>query len=111
MARLPLLPIGTWLLYQGRNGQWACLFSMTIVGCTDFVDGWLARKYGPTVLGGLMDPIADKVFIALTMLPALDLGWLPTIVVALIFFREFVITAARTAYSRREVTLKTSYLA
>lgn len=111
MARLLLLPLGAWLLYQGDQGQWVALVAMTIVGCTDFVDGWLARRYGPTVLGGLMDPIADKMFIALTMLPALDLGWFPTSVVVLIFFREFVITAARTAYSRREVTLKTSYVA
>jgi CDP-diacylglycerol--glycerol-3-phosphate 3-phosphatidyltransferase len=110
-ARLLLLPIGCYLLYQGTRGQWIALVSMTIVGCTDFVDGWLARKYGPTVLGGLMDPIADKVFIALTMLPALDLGWFPALPVTLIFFREFVITAARTAYSRRDVTLRTSYVA
>src|SRR5262249_28976962 len=68
-------------------------------------------RQGPTVLGGLMDPIADKVFVAMMMLPALDLGWLPVEVVTLIFLREFVITAARTAYSRREVSLKTSYIA
>lgn len=110
-ARLALLPLGAFLLYQGTRGQWIALVAMTIVGCTDFVDGWLARRYGPTVLGGLMDPIADKMFIALTMLPALDLGWFTVPVVTLIFFREFVITAARTAYSRRAVTLRTSYLA
>ena len=111
MARLLLLPFGCFLLYQGTRGQWVALWAMTIVGCTDFVDGWLARRYGPTVLGGLMDPIADKMFIALTMLPALDLGWFPVSAVTLLFFREFVITAARTAYSRRQVTLRTSYLA
>ena len=111
LARLVLLPFGTLALYLGPTGQWVALFAMTIVGCTDFVDGWLARKYGSTVLGGLMDPIADKMFVALTMLPALDLGWLPWHIVALIFLREFVITAARTAYSRRNVTLKTSYIA
>lgn len=108
-ARLAVLPFGCALLYS-ETGRWIALFLMTLVGCTDFVDGWLARKYGPTVLGGLMDPIADKLFVALTMLPALDLGWLPSSIVTLIFLREFVITAARTAYSRRDVTLKTSYI-
>ncbi len=110
-ARLALLPIGSWLLYQGVRGQWVALVFMTIVGCTDFVDGWLARKYGPTVLGGLMDPIADKVFVAVTFLPMIDLGWLPGYIVGLLFVREFVVTAARTAYERRKVSLKTSYLA
>src|SRR5204862_2795127 len=32
-------------------------------------------------------------------------------IVLLIFLREFVITAARTAYSRRDVSLKTTYIA
>ena len=32
----------------------------------------LARKYGPTVLGGLLDPIADKVFIAFAYTPFAD---------------------------------------
>jgi CDP-diacylglycerol--glycerol-3-phosphate 3-phosphatidyltransferase len=111
LARLAVLPIGSYLLYQGTRGHWIALFAMTIVGVTDALDGWLARRQGPTVLGGLMDPIADKVFVAMTMLPALDLGWFPVEIVLLIFLREFVITAARTAYSRRDVSLKTSYVA
>lgn len=110
-ARLLLLPIGTWLLYQGTRGQWVALFSMTVVGCTDFVDGWLARQQGPTVLGGLMDPIADKVFVALIFLPIIDLGWLPWWMVTILFVREFVVTAARSSYERRGIALKSSYLA
>lgn len=111
MARLALLPLGSWLLYQGEHGQHIALYFMTLVGCTDFVDGYLARRYGATVLGGLMDPIADKVFIAAVFLPMIDLQWLPMPVILLVFLREFVITAARTTYSRRNVQLKTSYLA
>jgi CDP-diacylglycerol--glycerol-3-phosphate 3-phosphatidyltransferase len=111
LARLIVLPIGSYLLYQGVRGHWIALVSMTLVGVTDTLDGWLARRQGPTVLGGLMDPIADKVFVAMTMLPALDLGWFPVEIVTLIFLREFVITAARTAYLRRDVALKTSYIA
>jgi len=110
-ARLILLPIGTWLLYRGINGQWAALFSMTVVGCTDFVDGMLARRQGPTVLGGLMDPIADKVFVALIFLPMIDLKWLPWWMVTILFVREFVVTAARSSYERRDIPLKSSYLA
>jgi len=111
LARLAVLPVGSYLLYQGVREHWIALVAMTLVGITDALDGWLARRQGPTVLGGLMDPIADKVFVAMTMLPALDLGWFPVEIVLLIFLREFVITAARTAYSRRDVSLKTSYIA
>src|SRR5678816_4857204 len=96
LARLALIPIPGWLLYQGVNGQYAALVLATILGCTDFVDGYLARKYGSTVLGGLMDPIADKVFTAVCFMPAIDLGWLPAWMVAALFIREFAVTAARS---------------
>jgi CDP-diacylglycerol--glycerol-3-phosphate 3-phosphatidyltransferase len=111
LVRLALIPLPCSLLYQGTNGQYAALIIATLLGCTDFVDGYLARKYGGTVLGGLMDPIADKVFIAATFLPAVDLKWVPSWMVALLFVREFFVTAARTSYERRDLQLKSSYLA
>ncbi|MDB4971543.1 MAG: CDP-alcohol phosphatidyltransferase [Myxococcales bacterium] len=110
LIRLALIPIPCWLLYQGTTGQYVALIVATLLGCTDFVDGYLARKYGGTVLGGLMDPIADKVFIAATFLPAVDLKWVPSWLVALLFVREFFVTAARTSYERRDTPLKSSYL-
>ncbi len=111
LVRLALIPLPCWLLYEGTSGQYAALIIATLLGCTDFVDGYLARKYGGTVLGGLMDPIADKVFIAATFLPAVDLHWVPSWMVALLFVREFFVTAARTSYERRDLQLKSSYLA
>ncbi len=109
-ARLALIPLPCWLLYQGLTAQYWALVLATLIGCTDFVDGYLARKYGPTVLGGLMDPIADKVFTALIFLPAVDLHWLPAWMVAALFVREFFVTGARTVFERRNLTLKSSYL-
>lgn len=110
-ARLALIPIPCWLLYQGERGQYAALIFATLLGCTDFIDGYLARKHGPTKLGGLMDPIADKVFIAITFLPAVDLNWVPAWLVAMLFGREFLVTAARTIYEARGQSLKSTYLA
>ena len=71
LARLVPMPLLSWLIYRGgalgykdNVYMWAALIAGTVIGCTDWIDGLLARKYGPTVLGGLLDPIADKVFIA-----------------------------------------------
>jgi len=67
------------------------------------------------VLGGLLDPIADKVFIAFAYVPFADdatgLGLIPWWAAALMFTREFFITSLRSAYEQRNLTLKTSYLA
>ncbi len=122
VARLIPMPILSWLIYVGgKQGyennpyMWSALIAGVLIGSTDWVDGMLARRQGPTVLGGLLDPIADKVFIAFAYTPfADDIGGhslVPAWVVALMFTREFFITALRSAYEQRALTLKTSYLA
>jgi CDP-diacylglycerol--glycerol-3-phosphate 3-phosphatidyltransferase len=108
-ARLVPMPLLCWLVYRGEI--WTALVLGSIIGCTDFVDGYLARKYGPTVLGGLMDPIADKVFIAFAYFPFADMGVVPAWAVALMFAREFLVTALRSGYEQRGLTMKTSYFA
>jgi CDP-diacylglycerol--glycerol-3-phosphate 3-phosphatidyltransferase len=111
VARLVPMPAIAWLLYQGTPGEWVALVVGAVIAFTDWVDGYLARKQGPTVLGGLLDPMADKVFVALAYLPYTDLGVLPIWPVALMFVREFVVTALRSAYEQRGLSLTTSYLA
>ena len=124
LARLIPMPILSWLIYRGAESggfhnnpyMWWALIAGTLIGCTDWVDGMLARKYGPTVLGGLLDPIADKVFIAFAYIPFADnnppnIHLIPAWVAALMFTREFFITSLRSAYEQRNMTLKTSYLA
>lgn len=116
LARLIPMPLISWLIYEGAaKGQswyfWIALIFGTLIGFTDFIDGMLARKYGPTVLGGLLDPIADKVFIAFAYAPFADLGTVPAWACGLMFVREFFVTALRSAYEQRSLSLKTSYLA
>ncbi len=117
-ARLVTMPLISWLVYRGyatanQDYLWFALVFGTLIGCTDFVDGYLARKYGPTVFGGLLDPIADKVFIALAYMPFADdqIGLVPAWACAAMFVREFLVTALRSAYEQRALSLKTSYLA
>lgn len=119
--RLIPMPALAWMIYEGHNRHnnaylWSALVAGIVIGSTDWVDGMLARKYGPTVLGGLLDPIADKVFIAFAYTPFADSGpeGIPIVwwwACALMFTREFFITALRSAYEQRDLSMKTSYLA
>lgn len=123
LARLIPMPLLSWLIYRGAEGNylgnsymWSALIAGTIIGCTDWVDGLLARKHGPTVLGGLLDPIADKVFIVFAYTPFADdilgrPGLVPWWACAMMFIRELVITALRSSYEQRGISMKTSYLA
>src|SRR5437867_3633511 len=99
------------LLYGGTGALVCALVLGTIIGCTDFIDGYLARKHGPTVLGALMDPIADKVFIAVAFLPYADRGWVPWYLVIALFLREFLVTALRSSFELRRLVLRTTYIA
>jgi CDP-diacylglycerol--glycerol-3-phosphate 3-phosphatidyltransferase len=98
-------------MYSGSTGLWIALVFMTFLGCTDFVDGWLARRYGSTELGRLMDPIADKVFVMVGFMPFISLKWLAAWQIGVFLSREYVITGLRSAYERRHLSPKTTLLA
>jgi CDP-diacylglycerol--glycerol-3-phosphate 3-phosphatidyltransferase len=111
LSRLLLMPVVGAMLYGGTTAHWVALILGGIVAMTDFVDGYLARRQGPTVLGGLMDPIADKVYVAVCFLPFADLHWVSWWFVIAIFLREFGVTAIRSSFEVRARNLPASYLA
>ena len=108
VARLIPMPLIAWLIYQGPTAWWVAIVIAFVVGSTDYLDGYLARKYGPTVLGGLMDPIADKVFVAATLLATADLGWIPWWLVHVVLIRELAVTALRSSFEMRPRRLQST---
>lgn len=110
-ARLAAIPFLAALLYGGTIARMLALFLGIAVGATDFLDGYLARKYGPTVLGGLMDPIADKVFVAVALLPLVHNGWAPWWLAHVVLLRELLVTALRSSFELRRKSLRSTYLA
>lgn len=112
LLRIMALPFPCWALIVRPEQPWmwiAFVFG-TLVGATDFVDGWLARRDGPTVLGGLLDPVADKLFIAMLLLPLVAHGECPGWAAGLLFIRELLITTLRSSLQVRRQSLKTSQL-
>lgn len=110
LARIACIPLPCWLLYQGKTGQLLAVILGTLIAVTDMLDGYLARKYGSSVLGQLMDPIADKVYVATAYYVTLSLLHLPWWWVAAVLLREFLVTALRTLYESRGLSLKSSYV-
>lgn len=98
--RILLVAPFLWLLLEEHYGVALVLF--VIAGVSDALDGFLAKYYGWTSeLGGLLDPIADKL---LLMGAILVLGWLnelPTWLVALVIARDLVIVSGAVAYHLR----------
>ncbi|MFZ9889558.1 MAG: CDP-alcohol phosphatidyltransferase family protein, partial [Myxococcota bacterium] len=111
VGRIALLPLPTAVLVFGNTFQvWLATVFAIALGATDAVDGYLARRDGPTVLGALLDPVADKLFLAAFLLPITAKHHAAFWVVSLIFLRELLITALRTSMELRSERLKTSQL-
>lgn len=98
-------------------------FVYTIAALTDWYDGWYARKYGfKTRWGQFIDPLADKIltsaaFIGFYLLKQKDPGFMGTaeplpviILIAVIIFRDIVLTAARSIQELRGRDFKTSVI-
>ncbi len=57
------------LMYGGNNARWMALAIYVAAAITDFFDGYLARKWQQqSSLGRMLDPIADKVLVAVVLL-------------------------------------------
>ena len=70
LLRMLLIPVFALLLVYGRVGGALAVFIGAAV--TDLLDGYVARRSGPTTLGAWLDPVADKLLL-LTMFVVLTL--------------------------------------
>jgi len=101
VARLIGLPFVGALAYGDEQMRIIAVILGTLIGLTDTVDGYLARKYGVTVLGSLLDPVADKVFIVVSYGICADMGIIPWWVAAAILSRELGVTVLRSSLELR----------
>jgi cardiolipin synthase len=75
------------------------LLLFVFAGGSDGVDGFLAKRFQwQTRLGGLLDPIADKLLISATFVTLAFLGLVPFGVVAVIILRDIVIVCGALAW-------------
>jgi CDP-diacylglycerol---glycerol-3-phosphate 3-phosphatidyltransferase len=83
------------------------LFLVAIFEFSDWLDGYLARRYNQvTDLGKLLDPMADSVYhMSIFLAFSLEPVRLPIYLVFLFMYREAVIATLRTACALRGVAL------
>lgn len=64
LLSLARILLAVWLFFTILGGQTILACGILLVsGLTDFLDGFIARRFGCTSgIGGLLDPLADKIF-------------------------------------------------
>lgn len=92
---LRILIIPLFIIKAGGNPQLGAFFFF-IASFTDFLDGYLARKFGQiTKLGVVLDPIADKLLVISALVILVDIARIPAWIAIVIILREFIITTLR----------------
>jgi CDP-diacylglycerol---glycerol-3-phosphate 3-phosphatidyltransferase len=115
VARIALCPAIAFLIFVPTfTARIAAFILFLIAAFSDLVDGHLARKHAwISDFGKLLDPVADKLLLAVTMVPVYMLsqrsapdgrlpiiGELPLWIVLVIFGREILVTVIRAIAAR-----------
>ena len=120
--RICAIPIVVFLMHQGpvydpnvpfqvvESDIWAAaVFGLAAI--TDFLDGWLARKFDvETVLGKLLDPLADKLLVVSALVILVDKHRLEGWIAVLLIVRDLGINAIRLAALEDNIHINSSWL-
>ncbi len=119
LARIVLVPLLVVVLLTGFEGHRvlglskgvAAAIIFTVASLTDWLDGYLARRRQQiTILGQLLDPIADKLLITAALVSLVQLDLAPAWMVAIIIGRELAVTGLRGIAQTRGLVMPASAL-
>ena len=94
LLRVLMIPLCLLFIILGYYKWGAFVFGLA--SATDFVDGYLARKYNQvTTFGKFADPVADKILVLTTMIALLHAGLYPWWAVCIVAIRELAVDGLR----------------
>jgi CDP-diacylglycerol--glycerol-3-phosphate 3-phosphatidyltransferase len=100
LVRVAFIPAFMVLMYLsgGAANGWmlGSLAVFIIASLTDFIDGYIARKYNQVSdFGKFLDPLADKLLVIAAMVMFCQWGTIPAWALMVILTREFAVTGLR----------------
>ena len=97
ISRIIIVPLIMLLLMsEARLTSFCAALLFSIASITDYFDGYLARSRGlVTRLGKILDPLADKLLVASTLVMLVNLHFMPGWIACIIIGRELAVTGLR----------------
>ncbi len=94
IAAVPVLVL--LLMSPGKVASFLGGIIFALAGATDFLDGFLARRYRiVSRVGKFLDPLADKLLVSAALIMLIPLGRVPAWMAFLIVGREMAVTGLR----------------
>jgi CDP-diacylglycerol--glycerol-3-phosphate 3-phosphatidyltransferase len=107
LGRIAAIPLLVFFLFfdSPLASFWAAII-FSVAAITDWLDGWLARKWEVvTVLGKFLDPLADKLIVMAALIMLIPHDRVPAWAVFLILAREMIVTGLRSIASSEGVVI------
>ena len=93
-VRLACIPLFVWLLF-GAQRQTAAAILLGVLGATDWIDGYVARRFHQvSTFGKVLDPVADRVLMVTAVVTITAHGAVPLWFGVATLAREVVVSAA-----------------
>ncbi len=93
LVRLLCIPVFIWLLF-GLHRQTASAVLLALLGATDWVDGFVARRYHQvSTLGKVLDPTADRLLVGTAVISVMVYGAVPLWFGLATIVREVLVSA------------------
>ena len=110
-ARVLAVPVSLLLIVCYPDCKAALFWIFLFAALTDFLDGYLARRWNAvTPLGTLLDPVADKLLVALMLLYLLASGTIPAFTTTLYAEPPFAFTAGNLFFPIAVILLRELYV-
>jgi cardiolipin synthase len=98
--RILLVPVFLWLIIA--NHTWWAIGILAFSSATDYLDGYLARRWNQqTRLGQLLDPAADRLYIFATLLGLTLVNYVPAWLFWVILARELILVPTMPVLAAR----------
>ena len=100
LIRVAFIPLFMVFMYLsgGQPGlyMWLSLAVFIVASLTDYIDGYIARKYKQVSdFGKFLDPLADKLLVIAAMVMFCQWGSFPAWALMIVLTREFAVTGLR----------------
>ncbi|MEE4252804.1 MAG: CDP-diacylglycerol--glycerol-3-phosphate 3-phosphatidyltransferase [Desulfuromusa sp.] len=112
LSRIAAVPVVVLLLlFESKQNCFWAAFVFTAASITDWLDGYLARKWGVvTILGKFLDPLADKLIVMAALIMLIPLDRVPAWAVFVILARELIVSGIRSIASSEGIVIAASDL-